>query len=173
MSNEKYHQLQMLETLETNPEITQADLAAQVGVAVGTVNWYLKQWSQKGLLKVRQIGRWRWQYILTPKGITEKTRLARKYFEHSMRVYRRTRDDARNILGEVIGAGYARVIIDADEDLADIFNLTCLEMGLECISANSEESLPRVMVDGSRFTLHMPASTLQEEDDSLFEDLEE
>ena len=72
MSTDKYHQLQILETLEAEPQITQADLAARVNIAVGTVNWYLKQWSKKGWLKVRQIGRWRWEYILTPKGVAEK-----------------------------------------------------------------------------------------------------
>ena len=156
MSTDKYHQLEMLEALETNPEITQADLAAQVGVAVGTVNWYLKQWSQKGLLKVRQIGRWRWQYLLTPKGISEKTRLAKKYFEHSMRVYRRTREDARGILQEVLTAGHPQVILDAEGDLADIFALTCLEMGVECLPADSDASVPNVTVTGSRITLQLP-----------------
>jgi len=160
MPNEKYHQLQMLETLEANPEITQADLAAQVGVAVGTVNWYLKQWSQKGLLKVRQIGRWRWQYILTPKGISEKTRLAKKYLEHSMRVYRRTREDARSILQEILAVGYTQVILDTEGDLADIFALTCLEMGVECLTLNSEMSIPSVSVNGSRFSLHLPPSEI-------------
>jgi DNA-binding MarR family transcriptional regulator len=163
MSSDKYHQLEMLEALETNPEITQADLAAQVGVAVGTVNWYLKQWSQKGLLKVRQIGRWRWQYILTPKGIAEKTRLARKYFEHSMRVYRRTRDDARNILQEILAAGYTQVVLDAEGDLADIFALTCLEMGVKSSSLDAEKTLPRVTVNGSRFTLHITTSESQKD----------
>ena len=91
MSQDKFHQLEMLDTLAVNPEITQADLAVQVGLAVGTVNWYLKQWSKKGWLKVKQIGRWRWQYILTPKGIAERTRLAGKFLEHSMKVYRKIR----------------------------------------------------------------------------------
>ena len=48
MPQDKFHQLEMLDTLATNPEITQAELATKVGVTVGTVNWYLKQWSKKG-----------------------------------------------------------------------------------------------------------------------------
>jgi DNA-binding IclR family transcriptional regulator len=35
-------QLHILEALERNPETTQACLAAQLSVAVGSVNWYLK-----------------------------------------------------------------------------------------------------------------------------------
>lgn len=156
VSADKYHQLQMLETLEAEPEITQADLAARVGIAVGTVNWYLKQWSQKGWLKVRQIGRWRWQYILTPKGIAERTRLAGKYLEASMIIYRRTREQARNILGEVLQAGYSQVFVAAKGDLADILSLTCLEMGVERVPENESREIPEIVLDGTRFVLRLP-----------------
>ena len=38
-TNNVEHELQLLEALASDPETTQADLAARVGVAVGTVNW--------------------------------------------------------------------------------------------------------------------------------------
>ncbi|HIE58224.1 MAG TPA: winged helix-turn-helix transcriptional regulator [Anaerolineales bacterium] len=154
-SIDKYHQLLMLETLEAEPEITQADLAVRVGIAVGTVNWYLKQWSQKGWLKVSQIGRWRWQYILTPQGIAERTRLAGKYLDASMKIYRRTREQARSILEEVLQAGYTQVTSSVAGDLADILSLTCLEMGLECLSESSGD-IPNITLEGTRFVLHLP-----------------
>ena len=69
---EGYHELRLLEAVEAQPETTQADLATQVGVAVGTVNWYLKRWSAKGYLKVKRIGRWQWRYLLTPQGMARK-----------------------------------------------------------------------------------------------------
>ena len=155
-SDNKYHQLQMLETLGAEPETTQADLAAQVGIAVGTVNWYLKQWSQKGWLKVSQIGRWRWQYILTPQGIAERTRLAGKYLDASMQIYRQTREQARNVLGEVLLAGYSQVVVVAKGDLADILSLTCLEMGIERVPENASHEIPKILLDSTRFVLHLP-----------------
>jgi DNA-binding MarR family transcriptional regulator len=154
-STDKYHQLQMLETLEADPEITQADLAARVGVAVGTVNWYLKQWSQKGWLKVSQIGRWRWQYILTPKGIAERTRLAGKYLDASMKIYRRTREQARSVLNGALQAGYSQVFVAVDGDLADILALTCLEMGIERVPEKKQQ-IPEITLEGTRFLLHLP-----------------
>lgn len=164
MKTDKYHQLEIMETLAADPEITQADLAAKVGVAVGTVNWYLKQWSQKGLLKIRRISRWRWEYILTPKGLTEKTRLAGKYLEHSMRVYRRTREQAREILAAVVAAEYTQVWVDAQGDLADIFELSCLEAGVTCLPTAPDESRPTVKLEGTRFILEMPAEHVPEGD---------
>jgi len=46
--------------------ITQADLAARLGVAVGSVNWYLKRLINKGHIKVRQMKRRRLRYLITP-----------------------------------------------------------------------------------------------------------
>ena len=66
MDFDRYTELQLLEALEAEPETSQADLAAKVGVAVGTVNWYIKRWSAKGYIKVKRIGRWRWRYLLAP-----------------------------------------------------------------------------------------------------------
>jgi DNA-binding MarR family transcriptional regulator len=158
MSIDKYHQLQILETLETEPEITQADLAARVNIAVGTVNWYFKQWSKKGWLKVRQIERWRWEYLLTPKGVAEKTRLAGKYLEHSMRVYRKIRDESRAVLEEVKGNGYQVVVIIGDDDVAEICSLTCLEMGIRVLR-EKKPTLPEIQTNGSNLSLILPGSS--------------
>ena len=57
MASEKQRELELLEALEEEPETSQADLAVKVGVAVGTVNWYLKRWAAKGYVKIIRIGR--------------------------------------------------------------------------------------------------------------------
>ncbi len=44
------HNIQLLETIEQTPKVTQLDLAAQLDVAVGTVNWYLKRLIAKGYI---------------------------------------------------------------------------------------------------------------------------
>jgi DNA-binding MarR family transcriptional regulator len=147
MAFEQQTELQLLEALEAQPEITQADLATQLGVAVGTVNWYLKRFSHKGYVKVKRIGRWRWRYLLTPNGVSEKARLAGKYVEASMTLYRSTRDQARQLLGEVKAAGHEAVFIDGQGDIADICALTCLELGLRRLE-QPEEGQPVLAVNG-------------------------
>ena len=156
MSQDKIHQLEMLDNLVANPEITQADLAAKAGVAVGTVNWYLKQWSKKGWLKVKQIGRWRWQYILTPKGVAERTRLAGKYLEHSMRVYRKIRSESQSALNEVLDHGFKQVIIQEENEVAEIFKLTCLEMGIQIAEDDNNDHLPQIETDVSNIRVIFP-----------------
>ena len=144
-----------MEALESEPETSQADLAAQVGVAVGTVNWYLKRWSAKGYVKVKRIGRWRWRYLLTPQGMSEKATLAGKYFDYSMTVYRRTRTEAKQLLAQVREAGYEEVVIEGDGDIADIYALTCLESGIGINNASNAD-LPVVRLGGTAASLVWP-----------------
>lgn len=147
------HELHLLEALNRTPETTQANLAAQVGVAVGTVNWYLKRWSKKGYVKASRIGRWQWRYLLTPQGMARKATLASEYVDASMRLYRRTRAEAKRLLGEAQRAGHSAVHIDGSGEIADICRLTCLELGL---SAVESPAVPRLHLDGATLSLHLP-----------------
>ena len=161
---ERYTELQLFEALESNPETTQADLATRAGVAIGTVNWYLKRWSAKGFVKVKRIGRWRWRYLLTPQGMAEKADLANRYFQASMRIYRQSRAESTRIIQEAHAAGYEAVIIEGDGDIAEICQLTCLELGMERIGAsNSDPGVPRIVVEGLEMGVIWPEPDAEEE----------
>ena len=56
-SNETDRELTLLEHVENNPDVNQATLATQLGVAVGTVNWNLKRLIAKGYVKVQRAER--------------------------------------------------------------------------------------------------------------------
>lgn len=152
--NNVEHELQLLEAIATTPETTQANLAAQVGVAVGTVNWYLKRWSKKGYVKIRRISRWQWSYLLTPEGIARKTRLASEYVEASLNLYRRTRQQAKQLLQEVHSAGGIQVCLIGEGEIVDICRLTCLEMGIEVIDRTI--AVPALVIQGTQISLRWP-----------------
>jgi DNA-binding MarR family transcriptional regulator len=155
--NNVEHELQLLEAIATTPETTQANLAAQVGVAVGTVNWYLKRWSKKGYIKIRRISRWQWSYLLTPEGIARKTRLASEYVEASLSLYRRTRQQAQRLLQEVRNAGGSQVILAGEGEIAEICRLTCLEMSIVMVTpVHAPANLPTLQIDGTQITLIWP-----------------
>ncbi len=153
MVAEKQHELELLEAIETQPETSQADLAVKAGVAVGTVNWYLKRWAIKGYVKIKRIGRWRWRYLLTPTGMKEKTRLAGEYLEASMILYRHTRGEAKRLLGQVKEAGYHQVRLNGEGDIAEIAELTCLELGMRVLRHSEDTSVPVLQVKGTTLEL--------------------
>lgn len=152
------YDLQILNHIEENPDTTQADLAMRLGVAVGSVNWYLKRLVSKGYIKVTQMQRRRLRYLLTPKGVAEKARLTRGYMQASLRLYRATRAQARNLLAQVVEAGYNAVCVEGDDDLAEICRLTCLEQNVNVECDAGETHLPMLAVEGMRLSLRWPQS---------------
>ena len=148
--------LSLLEHIEEDPDITQATLALQLGVAVGTVNWHLKRLIAKGYIKVKRAERRKLRYIITPQGVALRARLTVEYIERSFLLYRRTRQKVTTYLDEVRAAGYEAVQINSEkqgpEDLLDICKLTCLEQGIEVVE-NGEA--PVLEIQGARVVLHL------------------
>ena len=150
--------------IENDPDITQASLATQLGVAVGTVNWHLKRMIAKGYVKVKRAERRKLRYIITPEGITFRARLTIDYIEQSFLLYRNIRKRVRELLAEVKQAGYDQVHIETEtalndpklssqtNDIADVCRLTCLEQG---IKIREEPSSPILMVRGVKVSLYM------------------
>ncbi len=101
-------ELTLLEEIELDPDVTQANLAAQLGVAVGTVNWHLKRLISKGYVKVKRTQRRKLRYIITPEGLAFRAFLAVNYVETSMRLYRNTRQRVRELLCQAREAGLIR-----------------------------------------------------------------
>ena len=143
-------ELTLLEEVENDPDVNQATLATQLGVAVGTVNWHLKRLIAKGYVKVQRAERKKLRYIITPEGIALRARLTVDYVEKSLSLYRRTRQRVQEHLNKVKSAGYASVRIIGEGDVADICRLTCLEQGIAVVH---DRRVPALVLDGHRVKL--------------------
>lgn len=139
----------LLEQIENDPDVTQATLASQLGVAVGTVNWHLKRLVAKGYVKVKRAQRRKLRYIITPQGISRRARLTVNYIDHSMQLYRKTRTRVQQLLDEVREQGYHAVRVEKasqdPEDIADICRLTCLEQGLDLAESGQPGPVLRIL----------------------------
>jgi DNA-binding MarR family transcriptional regulator len=132
-ADDKQRDLNILERIEQNPDATQASLASQLGVAVGTVNWHIKRLIAKGYIKVRRAERRKLRYIITPEGIALRARLTLDYIHSSFQLYRLVRNRMSEVLLNLRKTGVRRVRLQGDGDVADICRLTCLEHGFEVV----------------------------------------
>lgn len=156
----KSYDLEILNHIEENPDTTQADLAVQLGVAVGSVNWYLKRLVNKGYIKVTQMQRRRLRYLLTPKGLTEKAHLTTSFMQASLHWYRETREISKKLLKEVQQVGYDTVCIEGDGDLAEIVYLSCLEAHVK-VKPEVDWEYPVFRVEGLKTMLEWPESKFE------------
>jgi DNA-binding MarR family transcriptional regulator len=151
-------ELSLLEEIEHDPDVTQASLAIQLGVAVGTVNLLIKRLISKGYVKVKRAQRRKLRYIITPEGLAFRASLAMHYIETSLHLYRKTRLRVRDLLSQAHQAGYNQVFIIGDGDIADICRLTCLEQGMRVLEADQAAEVgkvPALEVQETKVVLHI------------------
>ena len=153
--SETARELALLENIENNPDVTQASLATQLGVAVGTVNWHLKRLIEKGYVKIKRAERKKLRYIITPEGIALRALLTVDYIEQQFLLYRNTRARVREHLQQIKNAGFEKVSINGEGDVADICRLSCLEQGVAC---TTDPNAPVLEIVGLKVFLHMDGS---------------
>ena len=81
----------VLRLLQENPEMSQRELAAAVGVSVGGMHYVLNALVDKGLVKLGNFtaaeDKRRYAYILTPRGIAEKAAITKRFLERKIEEY--------------------------------------------------------------------------------------
>jgi len=150
-TTETPRELALLESIEHDPDVTQADLATHLGVAVGTVNWHLKRLIEKGYVKIKRAERRKLRYIITPEGIALRMRLTVDYIEQQFILYRRVRERVKDYIVEMRHAGFERVRIAGVGDVADICKLTCIEQGM---IVSEDGNVPVLEIVGLKVILH-------------------
>ena len=136
MARDHERNLEILTAIGEGQHLTQRALAERLGVALGLTNLYLKRLAQKGYIKITDFPRKpstrkRLRYLLTPKGIAEKTRLTYEYMGRSLQLYRRTRDTLREALSHLPRNGMKRIALYGAGEAAELAYLTLKEFGLE------------------------------------------
>jgi DNA-binding MarR family transcriptional regulator len=123
--------LKILNEIAQGHNVTQRALSESLGIALGLTNLYLKRLARKGYIKITTIPSNRLKYLLTPKGIAEKTRLTYEYMAFSLVLYRETREALRQTLHPLIESGLERVALYGTGEAAELAYLGLREMGLE------------------------------------------
>ena len=91
ISMEQDH-FEVLRKIQKNPESSQRELAEELGFSLGKLNYCLKALQKKGLVKFQNFQKKKnkisyLQYVITPKGISERTKLTINFMKKKMREY--------------------------------------------------------------------------------------
>ena len=90
MKDEQDH-FEVLRKIQKKPNSTQRELAEELGFSLGKLNYCLKALKTKGLVKINNFkknpNKINYFYVLTPKGISEKTKLTINFMKRKMKEY--------------------------------------------------------------------------------------
>ena len=83
--------LNLLRKIKNNPTYSQRELAGELGFSLGKLNYCLRALKTKGLIKINNFRKnpkkINYIYVLTPKGISEKTKLTVNFMKRKMVEY--------------------------------------------------------------------------------------
>jgi len=127
MSEIRRHEYALLKEIAQDSMVTQASLSHRLGIAVGSVNWYIKRLIHRGWVKVSHLDRTRLKYDLTSEGMTIFTQRAMLYARDSLKVYGEYRRKAKAVVSELKHNNIRQVCIEGDDEVIDILRLTCIE----------------------------------------------
>lgn len=133
MTEIKSHEYSLLNEIANDSMVTQASLSDRLGIAVGSVNWYIKRLIHRGWIKVSHLDRTRLKYDLTSEGMTVFTKRAMSYARDSLKVYGDFREKAKAVASELNEKGIPAVYLDGNDEMMDIMRLTCIEAGIQVL----------------------------------------
>lgn len=145
MDVEARRNLQALEAIADDERITQRTLAGKLGIALGLTNIYLKRLVRKGYVKCVNMQANRLQYLLTPTGIAEKTRLTYEFMEYSLLMYRQVRQHLRTVLEPYVIGNRTRVAVYGTGEAAELAYLSIAELGLDLVAVFDGASAGRFL----------------------------
>ena len=99
MNNNQDH-FNVLRKINNKPKATQRELAEELGFSLGKLNYCLKALQSKGLVKIKNFeinpNKINYLYVLTPKGISEKTKLTLNFMKTKMKEYDELKSEIEN-----------------------------------------------------------------------------
>ncbi len=127
MNDIKQQEYQILNEIAQDSLVTQANLSQRLGIAVGSVNWYIKRLIKRGYVKVSHLDRTRLRYDLTSEGMSVFSQRALQYAHDSLKIYKDFRSKAKVLVSELKQKKISRVYLKGNDELMDILQLTCIE----------------------------------------------
>jgi DNA-binding MarR family transcriptional regulator len=161
LDHEGHRELKVLEAISENERTTQRTVAAQLGIALGLANLYIRRLVRKGYIKAVSIPSNRVLYLITPKGIAEKTRLTFKYMEYSLQVFRRARMHLKTMLEPYAGDATRRIAIYGTGEAAELAYLCLRELAIEPTAVLDD--------DGSGRFFNLPVQAIGSVDEAEFD----
>lgn len=130
--------LELLGAIADNHGATQRDLSARLGIALGLTNALMKRLVRKGYVKIAHVSPRRVRYLLTPKGIVEKSRLTYSYIQYSVGYYLQLRGRLRAVFDRLAAEGTRRVVFYGAGEVAEIASICLHGTPLELVAIVDE-----------------------------------
>ena len=132
--------LGLLDAVYENSHVSQRSLARELGIALGLTNAYLRRCVHKGFVKIRKAPANRYGYYITPRGLTEKSRLTAHYLGRSLSFYRTARTEIDVLFDLCSERHWKRITLCGAGELAEIAILCATQHPTELVQVYAPQA---------------------------------
>ena len=97
----------LLKILSDDSSLTQREMSRRMGISLGKLNYCLTELAKKGFVKIHRFkdssNRTKYMYLLTPRGMEEKTRVAMNFLKSKVREYEEIKRQIKELSVEIEG----------------------------------------------------------------------
>jgi DNA-binding MarR family transcriptional regulator len=137
--SERMRDLQLLEEIEHNPKVSQRELSHKFGIALGVTNACIKRMARRGLIRLKGFPPRRLAYYLTPKGFSEKTKLALHFFSYNIHHYTQLKKKISKKFLEMQNIGVKRVAFYGVGDEMEVAFITLQGLNIKLVGIVDDE----------------------------------
>mgnify|MGYP000683944042 CR=1 FL=1 len=120
MEKEDIHILRLMGEIERNGSFSQRELARRLNLSLGLVNRFIKRLVNKGYFKVKTLPKNRVKYLLTPKGLAQKSKLTVDYLRYSVNFYKEIKALLVKRFKEMERRGINRILFYGAGEVAEL-----------------------------------------------------
>lgn len=137
--DEKEHKI--LSEISKNSEASQRHLSKIADLSLGMVNIVLHRLIEKGHMKIKQLDGRKVQYLLTPKGFSEKLKKSQQYLQSTISKLSSIKESVKSIALKEYDSGKRKFIISGSGDLSHLVEIALKEIGKTDISYSHSDSI--------------------------------
>ncbi len=140
MDQKSIKELEILHEVSISEHVNQRHLSKKLGMAAGLVNLYMRRLAHKGYIKISGINPRRLRYLITPRGIAEKTRLTYEFALISYKYFKSATDDIKQKLSDMEKLGQFNLVVFGTGEIAEMCLLLIKEFNLKVVAVVDDDA---------------------------------
>jgi len=130
----------VIQQISNNKKPTQRDIAKKVGISLGLTNLIIKRLIKKGYIKIKEVPPRTIQYMLTPKGFSEKVHKSYEFTLITVNSIKTIKENIQDIIKEKHKLGVNNFTIFGDGELATLTEIAFRDLELKDICVDSKKN---------------------------------
>lgn len=145
-------EFELLNILGKQLNANQRELSQKMDLSLGMVNMLIRRMITKGYIRIEQLDKRKVQYLLTPKGFTEKMSKSVKYTMNTINHIGMIKDNVKDIFQRLYSEGHRKFYIYCEHDLSILIENAVKELSYSDIELYPINELPSRELDGFLLT---------------------